>query len=80
MTFTLLDNSSVLSNYLNEPTSLELIRRLDGQIMMEVLIYKLDHHTIVLYLENHTNYFNETVFVYHNVTQTDIDQRVKLVN
>ncbi|CAF4695938.1 unnamed protein product, partial [Rotaria magnacalcarata] len=38
--------------------------------------------TLVLYLlpsENHTNYFNETVFVYQNVTQTIIKQRQKLV-
>jgi hypothetical protein len=94
VTFTLLDNPPVPSNSLREPTSLELIRRLARQINDGLFhVQDIDGgfdlqarpntlRTLVLYLlpsENHTNFFNETVFVYHNVTKTVINQRVKVV-
>jgi hypothetical protein len=94
VTFTLLDNPSISLNSFNEPSSIELIRQLarkindgkfyvrinDGAFHLQARPNSL--RTLVFYLlpsENHTNYFNETVFVYHNVTQTIIKQYEKLV-
>ncbi|CAF0865652.1 unnamed protein product [Rotaria sordida] len=94
VTFTLLDNPPISSNSLRELSSLELIRQLARQIN-DGNFYVRDNdgafdlqarpnslRTLVFYLlpsENHTNYFNETAFIYHNVTQTIIKQREKLV-
>jgi hypothetical protein len=90
VTFTLLDNPIGRLNSFNEPSSLELIRKLARQINDGKFHVRVDDgafdlqarsdslRTLVLYLlptENHTNYFNETVFVYQNVTQTIIKQR-----
>jgi hypothetical protein len=94
VTFTLLDNPPTLFNSIQEPSSLELIRRLarhindgmfhvrdnDGGFDLQARPNSL--RTLVLYLlpsQNHTNYFNQTIFVYHNVTQTIINQREKIV-
>ncbi len=94
VTFTLLDNPPISSNSFNELSSLELIRQLarqinDGKFYVRINDGAFDLQarpnslrTLVFYLlpsENHTNYFNETVFVYHNVTQTIITKREKLV-
>jgi hypothetical protein len=95
VTFTLLDNPIIrLSNFLHERSSLELIRQLTRQINDGNFYVRIDDggfdlqaraeslRTLVLYLlpsENHTNYLNETVFVYENVTQTIITQRQKFV-
>lgn len=94
VTFTLLDNPLISTTSLNERSSLELIRQLARQINDGKFHVRINDgafnlqarpnslRTLVLYLlpsENHTNYFNETVFVYHNVTQTIIKQRQQLV-
>ncbi|CAF2123479.1 unnamed protein product [Rotaria magnacalcarata] len=94
ITFTLLDNPPASSDSLKESSSLELIRKLARQIndgdfhvrdadgAFDLKARPNSLRTLVLYLlpsENHTNYFNETVFVYQNVTQTIIKQRQKLV-
>ncbi len=90
VTFTLLDNPLGRSNAFNEPPSFELIRQLAKQINDGKFHVRIDDgafdlqtrsdslRTLVLYLlptENHTNYFNETVFVYQNVTQKIMKQR-----
>jgi hypothetical protein len=94
VTFTLLDNPPVSSNSRREPSSLELIRQLsqqindgkfhirdnDGGFDLQARPHSL--RSLVLYLlpsENHTNFFNQTIFVYHNITQTVINQTQKLV-
>jgi hypothetical protein len=95
VTFTLLDNPPILSTYLKEPSSLELIRRLAKQIndgkfhirdndgAYDLQARPNSLRTLVLYLlpsENHTNYFNETIFVYHNITQIVYQEREKLIH
>jgi hypothetical protein len=94
VTFTLLDNPILSSNSFNEPSSFELIRQLarqinDGKFSVRVNDGAFDLQarpnslrTLVFYLlpsENRTNYFNQTVFVYNNVTQTIMTQRQKLI-
>ncbi|CAF1012115.1 unnamed protein product [Adineta ricciae] len=95
VTFTLLDNPPVSNELLKEPPSLQVIRQLAQQIN-EGKFYVRDNdggydlqarpnslRTLVLYLlpsENHTSYFNETIFVYHNVTNTIYRQREKIVH
>jgi len=94
VTFTLLDNPSISLNSFNELSSIELIRQLSTQINNGKFHVRINDgafdlqarpnslRTLVLYLlpsENHTNYFNETIFVYHNVTQTVIKQHEQLV-
>lgn len=95
VTFTLLDNPPVSNELLKEPPSLQLIRQLAQQIN-EGKFHVRDNdggydlqarpnslRTLVLYLlpsENHTSYFNETIFVYHNVTHTIYRQREKIVH
>lgn len=94
VTFTLLDNPPVSSSSFQESSSLELIRHLARQINNGNFYVRDDDgafdlqarpnslRTLVLYLlpsENHTNYFNETVFVYHNVTQTVVKLQQKIV-
>jgi hypothetical protein len=91
VTFTLLDNPPASSSSLSEPSSLELIRKLakhinDGQFHVRDNDGAFDLQarpntlrTLVLYLlpsENHTNYFNQTVFVYHDVT-TNVTSRTE---
>jgi hypothetical protein len=95
VTFTLLDNPPILSTSLKEPSSLELIRRLATQIndgkfhirdndgAYDLQARPNSLRTLVLYLlpsENHTNYFNETIFVYHNITQIVYQEREKLIH
>jgi len=95
VTFTLLDNPLISTTSLNERSSLELIRQLvrqindgkfhvrinDGAFNLQARPNSL--RTLVLYLlpsENHTNYFNETIFVYHNITQIVYQEREKLIH
>ncbi|UJR27450.1 hypothetical protein I4U23_008739 [Adineta vaga] len=95
VTFTLLDNPPVSKELLKEPSSLELIRRLAQQINAgkfhvrdndggyDLQARPNSLQTLALYLlpsENHTNYFNETTFVYHNITKTVYRQRQKIVH
>lgn len=91
VTFTLLDNPP---DTFNELSSIELIRQLARQINSGQFFVRINDgafdlqarpnslQTLVFYLlpsENHTNYFNQTVFIYQNVTQTIITQREKLI-
>ena len=91
VTFTLVDNPPISSDSLRESFSFELIRQIndgnfhvrdnDGAFDLQARPNSL--RTLLLYLlsaENHTNYFNETFIVYHNVTQTIIKLCIKLVN
>ncbi|CAF0936927.1 unnamed protein product [Rotaria sp. Silwood1] len=94
VTFILLDNPPVSSISHKELSLLELIRQLARQIN-DGNFYVRDNdgafdlqarpnslRILVLSLlpsENYTNYFNETIFIYHNVTQTIIKQNEKLV-
>lgn len=91
VTFTLLDNPP---NTFNELSSLELIRQLAQQINDGNFFVRINYgdydlqarpnslRTLVLYLlptENHTNYFNQTIFIYQNITQTIITEHEKII-
>jgi hypothetical protein len=91
VTFTLLDNPPISSKSRREPSSLELIRQLsqqindgklnirdnDGAFDLQARPHSL--RTLVLYLLPSENPTNQTIFIYHNVTQTVINQHQKLV-